>query len=118
MWVANMTRQNIAKVVGDVARHAHSPPVQHWEAVRCILRQLQNHQDTKTLCLTFEKNRGLKIFVSSDSDYARDKGNRRSGSGGVVMCSGTAVSWHSRIQRYATLSSTGAKFVTLDDIIK
>ena len=85
MWVCNMTRPDISNAVRDVARHAHDPSPQHWEAVRYILRYLR---DTKTLGLTFQRGRGLRLTVYSDSDYARNDSDRKSVSGGVIICGG------------------------------
>ena len=53
----------------------------------------------------------LKLYV--DSDFASRDTNRRSVSGGVVMCSGACVSFFSRTQKSVTLSSTEAEYVAM-----
>ena len=110
-----MTRPDISNAVRNVARHAHDPTPQHWEAVRYMLRCLH---DTKTLGLTFEKGRGLDPVVYSDSNYARDENDRRSVSGGAILCGGATVSWFSRTQRCVTLSSTEAEYVAMGEVVK
>lgn len=74
-----------------------------------------NNQDTGA---TFEKGRGLKCAVYSDSEYAHDESDPCSASGGVIMCGGATVSWRSSTQRCVTLSSSEAKYVARVDIIK
>ena len=44
--------------------------------------------------------------------------DRRSVSGGVVMCGGAAVSWFSRTQKCVTLSTTEAEYVAMSECVK
>ena len=57
----------------------------------------------------------LKVFV--DADYASKATDRRSVSGGVIMCGGTSVCWFSRIQKCVTLSTSEAEYVALGDTV-
>ena len=101
MWVATMSRPDIANAVREVTRHAHDPSRKHWDAVKRILKFLKH---TRTLGLTFEKGKGLDLVAYSDSDYARDEQDRRAVSGAAIMCSGACVSRFSRTQRCVTTS--------------
>ena len=56
--------------------------------------------------------------VFADADYPSKATDRRSVSGGLVMCGGASVSWFSRTQKCVTLSTTEAKYVALADVIK
>ena len=58
----------------------------------------------------------LELYV--DSDFASRDTNRRSVSGGVVMCAGACVSFFSRTQKSVTLSFTEAEYVALAAGIK
>ena len=49
----------------------------------------------------------------ADADYASRSTDRRSVSGGVVMCAGGPVSWHSKTQKCVTLSTTQAEYVAM-----
>ena len=115
MWVATMSRPDIANAVREVARHAHDPARGHWNAVQRILKFLKY---TRTLGLTFEKGKRLDLVAYSDSDYARDEKDRPSVSGAAIMCSGACVSWFSRMQRCVTTSSTEAEYVAMGDCVK
>ena len=110
-----MTRPDIANAVREVARYCQDPSKAHWSAVCCILKYLRK---TRTLGLIFEKGRGLDLEVYSDSDYARNKVDRRSVSGSAVLCGGSLVSWMSRTQKCVTTSTTEAEYIAMADSVK
>lgn len=56
MWVADLTRPDIANANRDVARYDKSPSVQYCDTVPYILRYVRG---TRILSVTFEKGRGL-----------------------------------------------------------
>ena len=51
----------------------------------------------------------------ADADYASKAADRKSVSGGAVMCAGACVRWFSRTQKGVTLSTTKAEYVALAD---
>ena len=51
-------------------------------------------------------------------DHASKAADRRSVSGGLVMCGGACVSWFSRTQKCVTLCTTEAEYVALADVTK
>jgi hypothetical protein len=57
------------------------------------------------------KDRRVVAFV--DSDYASDRGDRKSVSGYLVTIGGCLVSWQSKKQTGVTLSSTESEFVAM-----
>ena len=61
---------------------------------------------------------GVDLELYMDSDIASRDTNRRSVSGGVVMCAGACVSFVSRAQKIVTLPSTEAEYVALAAGIK
>ncbi|CAM9606791.1 unnamed protein product [Pylaiella littoralis] len=54
----------------------------------------------------------------ADADYASKATDRRSVSGGLVMCGGGCVSWFSRTQKCVTLSTTEVEYVALAEVTK
>ena len=54
----------------------------------------------------------------ADADYASKATDRRSVSGGVIMCGGACVCWFSRTQKCVTLSTSEAEYVALGDTVK
>ena len=56
--------------------------------------------------------------VMEDISFVPYCTDRRSVSGGVVMCAGGPVSWHSKTQKCVTLSTTQAEYVAMSDMGK
>ena len=82
MWLANMTRPDIANAVRDVARHMSNPTAEHWAAVMRILQFLKL---TRSDGLTLGKDLGSDLHVYADSTWASDPEDRRSISGAAIM---------------------------------
>jgi hypothetical protein len=57
------------------------------------------------------------IVAYSDSDFAGDKVGRKSITGYIIFVSGSAISWKSKSQLCATLSSTEAEYVPLNETV-
>ena len=55
--------------------------------------------------------------VFADADYASKATDRRSVSGGLIMCGGASVCWFSRTQKCVTLSTSEAEYVALEDAV-
>ena len=58
-----------------------------------------------------QERKQINFLGSTDSDYARDKDDRKSTSGYVFMLGSGAVAWSSKKQSIVTLSTTEAEFV-------
>ena len=69
---------------------------------------------------TFQKEglSGISLEVFADADYASKATDRRSVSGGVIMCGGVSVCWFSMTQKCVTLSTSEAEYVALGDAEK
>ena len=95
MWLANQTRPDILNAVRAVARYSHSTELVHWKAALHILQYIRL---TNGHGIAFQRGMGsgvdLELYV--DSDFASRDTNRRSVSGGVVMCAGACVPFFSR----------------------
>ena len=57
----------------------------------------------------------LEVFA--DADYASRATDRRSVSGGTIMCAGACVCWFSRTQKCVTLSTPEAEYAALGDAV-
>ena len=115
MWLANMTRPDIADSVRAVARYAIDPGISHWKAVRKILAYVAG---TRDLGLTFRKGISSHLSAFADASYASKSDDRKSVSGGAVMYAGSCVMWFSRTQKVVTLSSTEAEYVGIGECVK
>ena len=89
LWIAGMTRPDIASAVRAVARHAHDPAARHWKAVRKAIAYVK---ETKDLGVVFRRGGDLKLSLFADEDYADNCSDRRSVSCVAVMLGNTAAS--------------------------
>jgi hypothetical protein len=109
-FVANSTRPDIAFAVNRLASYAANPSMQHWTAVKRILRYLSGTKDY-----------GLKYLYSPDpvsfqgfadaSFKCREDG--KSITGYVFIAAGGAITWRSGKQSVTATSSTEAEYIAL-----
>ena len=59
MYAQVCTRLDIAFVVGVLGRYLSDPGLQHWKAVKCVMRYLKR---TKGYMLTYKKSDNLEII--------------------------------------------------------
>ena len=109
------TRPDIANAVRTVARY-----LVLYSAEKAALGILEYINGTSEYGITFQRGTlsGISLEVFADADYASKATDRRSVSGGVIMCGGASVCWFSRTQKCVTLSTTEAEYVALGDAVK
>ena len=114
-WVANMTRSDLAYTAHMLAKFRDNPGPEHWKAV---MKALQYLKWTAGLAVTYggatEDN--MKLSAWGDVDHASCPETRRSVSGGAVMLGRGEISWFSRAQRTATVTSE-SEYVALAEIV-
>ena len=117
LWIAFLTRLDIENAVRAVARYCSAPKMVHWKAALGILGYAVR---TSSFGITFQRGtvEGFHLVSFADADYASKATDRRSVSGGVVMCAGGGVSWYSKTQKCVTLSTTQAEYVAMSDVAK
>jgi hypothetical protein len=112
LYVANVTRIDIAHTVGMLARFVSAPTTTHLTAAKRLLRYLRGTMD---YCLKFEGTGlpDLELAVYSDSNWAGDKTDRHSTTGYVLQLNGSTISWQSKKQPTVALSSTESEYMAL-----
>ena len=112
LWIALLTRPDIANAVRAVARYCSAPKLIHWKAARSILGYAMRRS---YFGISFQKGTltGISLISFADADYVSRSTDRRSVSGGVVMCAAGPVSWHSKTQMCLTSSTTQAEYCLL-----
>uniref|UniRef100_A0AAV1UAX8 Uncharacterized protein n=1 Tax=Peronospora matthiolae TaxID=2874970 RepID=A0AAV1UAX8_9STRA len=60
----------------------------------------------------------MRLEEFSDADFAADKTDRKSMTGGIVMLNGMAVSWGARKQGGVSLSTMEAEFVAASEVAR
>ena len=92
MYLANITRLDIAFAVNLLARYNDIPTKRHWTGVKNILRYLNG---TKDLGLFFQRKIDPTMIGYADAGYLSHPHNARSQIGFVFLHGGTSISWKS-----------------------
>lgn len=109
MFLALVSRPDIAYAVNVVSRFMNNYNQVHWNAVKRIIRYLKG---TINFAIEFKASANRnKLFGYSDADFAMDVCTRRSTSGYIFILAGGPISWLSQRQRAVALSTTKAEYV-------
>ena len=110
MHLMTATRPDIAFAVGYVSRFMEISHVEHWAAVKHILRYLQ---ETKTHGIRFQPGNKVDFRGYSDADWAGDNFDRKSTSGYAFILMSAPISWKSKKQSSVSLSTSEAEYIAL-----
>ena len=108
------TRPDIAYAVGVVSRFMANPGKAHWNAVKSIMWYSKGINNK---CLCYGKD-PLELKGFCHSNMAGDMDTQKSTSGYVLTLAGGAVSWCSRLQKVAPLSTTEAEYISATETSK
>ena len=117
MWLAISTRPDISNAARSVARYS-APRAIHLKSAIGILAYINA---TCGFGITYQRGTtvGISLEGFADADHASKATDRRSVSGGAIMCAGACVCWFfSRTQKCVTLSTSEAEYVALGDAFK
>src|SRR3954470_9631207 len=103
------SRPDIMLSVGMCARFQAAPKESHVVAVKRIFRYLVH---TPNFGLWYPKGSSFNLIGYTDSDWAGDKVERKSTSGGCQFLGRSLVSWSSKKQNCVSLSTTKAEYIT------
>ena len=87
MYAMLCTRPDICYAVGIVSRYQSNPGLDHWIAVKHILKYLRR---TRNYMLVYSGG-DLNPIGYTDSDFQSDKDSRKSTSGSVFTLGGGAI---------------------------
>ena len=114
MYAMLCTRPDIAHALSVTSRYQADPGLEHWKAVKCILKYLRR---TKDLLLVYGGN-SLKVEGYTDSSFQSDVDDSKSNSGYVYTLNGGAVCWKSSKQDTTADSTTEAEYIVASDAAK
>jgi hypothetical protein len=128
LYAANITRVDIAYIIGVLARYTHKPYNYHLIAAKHVLKYLAGSKDKK---LVFGPNYNNKnsndkfnIVMYSDSNWANEKEDRISTGGWLLTVNDSPISWQSKKQKkdknisLIALSSTESEYYALTEAVK
>ena len=114
MYAMLCTRPDICYAVGVVSRFQSNPGLQHWIAVKNILKYLRR---TRNYMLVYSGT-DLNMTGYTDSDFQADKDSRKSTSGSVFILNSGSVVWRSIKQSCIADSTMEAEYVAACEAAK
>ncbi|XP_043690862.1 uncharacterized mitochondrial protein AtMg00810-like [Telopea speciosissima] len=104
---ATLTRPDISFFFNKVCQFMHRPRIEHWTAVKRILRYLKSTIDHG---FYLQRQPTLQLSAYSNADWAGCPDDRKS-TGGFATYHGTnLISWSSRKQATVTRSSIESEY--------
>ena len=111
LYLALLTRPDIAYTASVLARFNSNPGMIHWKAVKHLFRYLKGTVDLK-LAYGPDPSIGNDRFITyCDADHGGNKDNGKSTTGYMVKLGSGVVCWSSKLQPVVTLSTTEAEYV-------
>jgi hypothetical protein len=111
MYLSGGTRPDICYAVRELSRHMAKPTIDHWEAVKRVLRYLSG---TVTRGLEYGQDTGLIGY--GDASYA--PGGEKSQSGHVFLLHGGTISWDSKRQPTVAVSTCEAEYMAAGSVAR
>ncbi|KAK9048015.1 hypothetical protein SSX86_033024 [Deinandra increscens subsp. villosa] len=108
------TRPDIIYAVQQVCMHMHAPKLDHWNALKRIIRYLQGSYH---LGLTLDRSSSLDLRAYTDADWAGCPDTRRSTSGYCVYLGDNLISWSSKRQSTISRSSAEAEYRGVANVV-
>jgi hypothetical protein len=109
MYLAFFTHPDILFAIVVLARYMSNPGLEHWSALKHLMRYLQGTKDIK---LTYKPDNSKELFISyCDADHGGNKDNGKSTGGYLMKYGGGAISWSSKLQPFVSLSTTEAEYI-------
>ncbi|KAJ6437605.1 reverse transcriptase family protein [Purpureocillium lavendulum] len=116
MYVAVMTRPDVARAAAQLARFLTNPSPEHLAAADQCIRYLYT---TRYLAIVYDgSHTGEALVIASDASFADDIETRRSSQGYVMMLFNGPVVWKAGLQDTITTSTTEAEILSLERTAK
>nr|GFA54557.1 retrovirus-related Pol polyprotein from transposon TNT 1-94 [Tanacetum cinerariifolium] len=110
LFYLTASRPNLQFVICMCARYQARPTEKHVHAVKRIFRYLRG---TVHRGLWYPKDSSVALTAFADADHAGCQDTHRSTSGSVQFLGERLISWSSKRQKSAAISSTEAEYIAL-----
>ncbi|GJZ12686.1 hypothetical protein Tco_0547916 [Tanacetum coccineum] len=104
------SRPDLVYAVCMCARYQAQPIKKHLHTVKRIFRYLRG---TVNRGLWYSKDSAISLTAFTDADHAGCQDTRRSTSGSMQLLGDRLVSWSSKRQKSAAISSTEAEYIAM-----
>src|SRR5512136_826046 len=108
MYAMLCTRPDVSYALSMTSRFQKDPGVDHWTAVKNILKYLRR---TKDVILVYGGQEHLAVTGYCDASFQTDRDDSRSQTGYVYMLNGGAVCWKSSKQDNTADSTVEAEYM-------
>jgi len=113
MYLAGMTRPDLANAVRELGRRASKPCMRHWRALQHTARYVAG-----TLSITIKYYNNTQdisnvLVCYSDSDWGTDVESRRSVTGYIILFNKAPIAYKSKSQSSITCSSSEAEWTAM-----
>ena len=108
MWLQVATRPDLTYAVNVLSRFSHNPGRQHWKALKHTLLYIKG---TSHYGIMYKGDGNLDPVGYVDSDFAGCRDIWRSTEGNIFIVAEGLVSWESKRQETAALSTVEAKYM-------
>lgn len=116
LFIANVSRPDIAYAVNSIAQFSEKPLKAHWNAVKRIFKYLKG---TRDFGIIFNSGADCsKIVAYSDADFAGETHSRKSTTGYVLKLGKSPFLWGSRRQRSVALSTMESEYVAASETVR
>ncbi|GJX11988.1 hypothetical protein Tco_0201847 [Tanacetum coccineum] len=106
------SRPDLTSSICMCARYQAKPTKNHLHAIKKIFKYLRG---TIKRGLWYPKDYSIALTADADADHAGCQDTRRSTSGSMQLLGDRLVSWSSKRQKSAAISSTEAEYIAMSD---
>lgn len=116
LYISQVTRPDISFVINMLSKYNSKPEMQHWLALKRVMRYLKGTQDYRLSYKQMPEE--TQIHGYCDADWASSSDDRRSCTGYTFLFQGGTISWNSRRQPTVALSTTEAEYMSLSSCVQ
>jgi hypothetical protein len=113
LYIMMSCRPDICFTCNILSRYLDCPTNELW---KLAIKTVYYLRSTKTIGIKFgdiDHINTNRLIVFSDSDWSGDFDSGRSTTGFIILCNGGPISWSSKLQPTAALSTTEAEYIAL-----
>jgi hypothetical protein len=119
LYAANITRVDIAYIVGVLARYCSNPMNYHLMAARKVLRYLRGTTDYQLIFKgSSQSTSRYNLVIYTDSSWGDNKDDRKGTGGHLSTINGCPIAWQSKKHSTTPLSSTEAEYYALSSAVR
>jgi transposase InsO family protein len=119
LYAANITRIDIAYIIGQLCRYTSKPCAHHMAAAIRVFKYLNYKPDVSLIFGLNPPTDPKQITVTgyTDANWANDIEKGKSISGGLIRFNGDVINWYSKQQKSVALSTMESEYMAMSSIV-